>query len=215
MQNKLFLRYLFFCISLGLIPFAGSTFERDTELDGLVDRIILVSEEWKVEPELSLAIAHTESNFKSDAVSHADAYGVMQIVSKTAGRDIARLLIGEQIDLPIEYLLDPEKNITLGVAYLNFLKRHYFSYIKNDETSRYMVISAYNGGVGTVIKLFGLNSEEAKGRFNELSPASVFNTLTVDHPFEETRNYLLKVNSKYDDYKKIFTRHNNMLQPAK
>jgi membrane-bound lytic murein transglycosylase C len=192
---------------LSLLSFATWSSDRVTELDGLIDRIIAVSNEWHVEPELSLAIAHTESHFKSDAVSHAGAYGVMQIVSRTAGRDIARLLIGQQTDIPIEYLLNPEKNIALGVAYLNFLQAHYFKYISNSETRRYMTISAYNGGVGTVTKLFKLREKGAKAKFNQLDPKTVFETLLVEHPYEETRNYLQKVNNKYQDYKVIFSKH--------
>ena len=50
--------------------------------------LIAAARRYNLEPELIYAIIETESSFNPYAVSHANAYGLMQVVASTAGRDV-------------------------------------------------------------------------------------------------------------------------------
>ena len=82
-----------------------------------------------VEPELALAVAKVESNFDPEALSHAGARGIMQIMPATA-RD--------EFGIPRYRLYDPQTNIRIGVRYLRQLLDQY-----GDEA---LALSHYNGG---------------------------------------------------------------------
>ena len=69
-----------------------------------------------VNPALALAIAYQESGFNHAAVSPANAIGTMQVIP-TSG-DWASDLVGTPINL-----LDPDDNVTAGVAILRQLIR--------------------------------------------------------------------------------------------
>jgi LysM repeat protein len=68
-----------------------------------------------VDPALALAVAYQESGFNQRAVSPANAIGTMQVIPGT-GR-WASDLVGRRLDL-----LDPEDNVTAGVAVLAALQ---------------------------------------------------------------------------------------------
>ncbi len=70
------------------------------------------------DPALVYAIARTESNFDSAAISPAGAQGLMQLMPGTA-----RFLAGlsDSPDSPLPALHDPAVNLSLGQRYLNFL----------------------------------------------------------------------------------------------
>jgi soluble lytic murein transglycosylase-like protein len=67
-----------------------------------------------IDPALAMAVAQQESGFNMAAVSPANAVGVMQVIP-SSGR-WASGLVGRQLDL-----LDPQDNITAGVAILRQL----------------------------------------------------------------------------------------------
>ena len=50
---------------------------------------------WKIEPALILAVMHTESAFNPLARSPIPAYGLMQIVPGSAGKDATELVYGQ------------------------------------------------------------------------------------------------------------------------
>jgi len=170
-----------------------------------IENILKVSEEWHVDAALILAVAHTESSFNHSAVSSANAYGLMQVVPSTAGKDIAKWLTGSNVNIPPDYLLQPEKNLMMGAAYLNYLQTHYFSYIKNKDLNRLLTIVAYNGGIGTIIRTFRLDEKKNKLRISQMSYKGLYKYILNKHPFEETRNYLIKVEHRYAQYKKIIS----------
>ncbi|WP_124109583.1 LysM peptidoglycan-binding domain-containing protein [Kocuria rhizophila] len=68
-----------------------------------------------VDPALALAHASQESGFRHDVVSPADAVGTMQVVP--AAGEWASDMVGRQLDL-----LDPQDNITAGVAIIRELQ---------------------------------------------------------------------------------------------
>ncbi|MFE7630084.1 LysM peptidoglycan-binding domain-containing protein [Kocuria sp. NPDC057446] len=69
-----------------------------------------------VDPALALAHAHQESGFDHRAVSPADAVGTMQVIPDAG--DWASGLVGRELDL-----LDPQDNVTAGVAIIRQLGR--------------------------------------------------------------------------------------------
>ncbi|MFC1814544.1 murein transglycosylase domain-containing protein [Thermodesulfobacteriota bacterium] len=99
------------------------------------------------------AIMKTESDFNPYALSHAPAFGLMQIVPATAGRDVSIYL--EKEGLPSDkFLFNPENNIKYGATYLHLLNYKYFKEINNPVSREYCVIAAYNTGAGNVLRTF-------------------------------------------------------------
>jgi hypothetical protein len=90
-----------------------------------------------VSPALVLAVIGIESAGKSDAVSHAGAVGLMQLIPATAER------------FGVKDSTDPVQNIEGGVAYLDWLLNEF----DNDPV---MVLAAYNAGEGAVRSNFGV-----------------------------------------------------------
>lgn len=157
------------------------------------------SEQYGVDASLILAIMQIESSFNPYAVSHADALGLMQVVQHTAGVDVFRMK-GKWGKPSRSYLLDPENNIDAGTAYLSLLQRNYLAGIENPVSRRYAVITAYNGGAGSVLRVFSSDKDRAFSKINTLSPNEVYETLTTRHPSAESRRYLYKVNSAQRSY---------------
>jgi soluble lytic murein transglycosylase-like protein len=84
-----------------------------------------------VSPALVLAVIGVESAGRTDALSHAGAQGLMQLIPATAAR------------FGVTDALDPAQNIRGGVAYLDWLMTHF-------DRDPLMVLAAYNAGEGAV-----------------------------------------------------------------
>ncbi|MGK2889691.1 MAG: membrane-bound lytic murein transglycosylase MltC [Candidatus Malihini olakiniferum] len=157
------------------------------------------SERYGIEESLILAIMQTESSFNPYAVSRSDALGLMQVVQRSAGCDVFKNK-GKWGQPSRSYLFDPENNIDTGVAYLAILKNTYLGGIENPTSRRYAVITAYNGGAGSVLRVFSSDKDTAVSLINQMSPGEVYDTLTTKHPSSESRRYLYKVNSAQKNY---------------
>ena len=163
------------------------------------------AKQYNVSPSLVLGVIKSESSFNPHAVSGAPAYGLMQLVPTSGGREAYRRARNQDIAPSREYLFDAENNIELGTAYLSVLTYEQLDGV-SDRTSRdYCVISAYNTGPSNVMRAF----TEAKGkqrfedglqRINSLNPSQVFQTLREKLPYEETRSYLPTVNTNRKRY---------------
>ena len=75
--------------------------------------------EYGTDISLVSALIKTESNFDSDAVSHADAKGIMQLTDDTFDFCNAWLKVGDAD------IFNPEDNIRAGVWYLSYLLKRY------------------------------------------------------------------------------------------
>jgi len=166
------------------------------------DMVETYSNKYDLEPEFVLSIIKTESAFDPTAVSHIPAFGLMQIVPSSAGLDATSFLFGEQQLLKRDYLFDPEKNIEVGTAYLHLLRSRYFKGIEDEESMKYCVIAAYNGGMGPIYRMFGGKRSVAIKNINQLTPEKVFSTIQKKHAAAETRNYLKKVHKTETNYEK-------------
>jgi len=151
------------------------------------------SRKYNVTESLIYGVIKTESSFNPFAVSHAPAYGLMQIVPSTAGRDVfERIKKIRGQPSPVD-LYEPEFNIDIGTAYLKILQEQYLVKISDNNARRYSVISAYNGGAGNVFKIFSSDQTRALARINQLAPEEVYRQLNQNHPSPESRRYLSKV----------------------
>ncbi len=159
---------------------------------------------WQLSPSLILAIMHTESYFNPKAQSHVPAYGLMQIVPRTAGIDVNRML--NQKDAPMKEadLFLPNYNITAGVAYMHILNSRYLRKITNPQSRLYCMIAAYNTGSGNVAKTFNKNKSRNINRaaiiINKLTPEQVYQHLVNNLPYDETKHYVQRVVKRQSIY---------------
>lgn len=155
---------------------------------------------------LIFAVMKTESGFNPFAVSSAPAFGLMQLVPQSGGRDAYRKAKGIDEPPTKEYLFEAENNIELGSTYLGVLMND--SPLKDigDPVSReYCAIAAYNTGAGNVFRAFSSAKADARqadalGKINSLKPDEVYERLKANLPYEETRSYIVKVVSAKKRY---------------
>ena len=139
------------------------------------------SNELNIDPMLSYAIIKTDSNFKEDVISKSGAIGLMQLMDNTAKEQAEKL----NVEYTNETLLNPEKNILLGL--------NYFSTLLDKFNQNYILaFTAYNAGLGNVQKwiLNGTIKEDG--------------TDIENIPFKETNMYVRKIINNYEMYKKLY-----------
>jgi soluble lytic murein transglycosylase-like protein len=93
--------------------------------------------DYGIDPLLLHAVAHIESRHNPQAMSHAGARGLMQVMPATARR------FGVQ--QPHHELLDPETNVRVSAEYLKTLQARFGNNLP-------LVLAAYNAGEGAVEK---------------------------------------------------------------
>lgn len=153
----------------------------------------------QVSRSLIYAVIKTESAFNPFAVSSAPAYGMMQLVPSSGGREAYRKAKGQDVMPSKEYLFDADNNIELGSTYLSVLLNDSpLRGIRNAVAREYCAIAAYNTGPSNVFRAFSKLSgkarqEEALDRINAMKPDEVYDTLRSRLPYEETRGYVAKV----------------------
>lgn len=150
------------------------------------DTVCKYSEEYNIDPLLIMAVIKAESNFKTDATSHKDAAGLMQLTEETAVWCAQKLGVDYSSDL----LYDTDFNIHAGVFYLSYLSERY----NGDITS---AAAAYNAGMGNVDKWLESGEYSADGA-------------TLDKtPFDETSVYINKIKFNYKIYKLLYENKSN------
>jgi soluble lytic murein transglycosylase-like protein len=109
-----------------------------TSGDRNLDLIIMrAGEREGVDPRLVHAVIWQESKYKTDAVSHVGAQGLMQLMPATAKR------------FGCDDSNDEESNVNAGVKYLRFLLKRF----DGDVT---LALAGYNAGEGNVDKYAGV-----------------------------------------------------------
>ena len=140
------------------------------------------------------------------ARSWVPAYGLMQIVPRTAGIDSYYFLYKKRRLLSASYLYNTKNNIETGSAYFHILYYKYLSAIKDPTSRLYCSIAGYNTGAGNVARSFvGTNSvQKAAAVINTMSPQQVYDHLLRKLPYEETRHYLKKVHTRSQKYQTLY-----------
>jgi soluble lytic murein transglycosylase len=146
------------------------------------DIVITYSEKYDLDPALIFAVIKTESNFNSDAVSHKNARGLMQVTDRTGEWGASVLKIDE---FSQDLLYCPEINIEIGCWYMAMLLKEF-----RGDTD--LALAAYNAGSGNVTKW--LNDEQLSSSGESLDRI----------PFGETDRYLKKVKSLSQIYNKLY-----------
>jgi membrane-bound lytic murein transglycosylase C len=162
--------------------------------------VVRSANKYRVDTALIYAVIETESSFNPLAVSPSNAYGLMQVMPRTAGRDVMDKIYKSDRTPSKRYLLDPEQNIDFGTAYLSILRDNYLRGINNPLAQEYCMIASYNGGAGQLLKSFHRDRSEALRRINRMSAKDVYRHITRRHPKAETRNYLKKVIERKQKY---------------
>jgi len=156
---------------------------------------------------LVMAIMHSESSFDHKAKSPIPAFGLMQIVPRSAGHDVNKFI--RNIDKPMnsKELYIPDVNVETGAAYLSILDKRYLKAIEHPQSRLYCTIAAYNTGAGNVSKVFnkkGAGSTRSVSKaakiINTLSPEEVYEQLIKKLPYDETKHYLKKVSQRMPLY---------------
>lgn len=137
---------------------------------------------WRVDRSLVYAHALQESNFRPDAVSHAGARGLLQLMPGTAG-DIARDR-GESVE-PAS-LNRPEINIEYGQTYMESMRD-----FPGTQGLLPKVIASYNAGPGSVA--------DWEGRLRDRGDPLLY---IESIPFVETRHYVPIVLRNYWMYQR-------------
>ena len=188
--------HIIYSVTINLVP--NHLDKRAHKYLGMVRQ---ASRKYGVDESLILAIMQTESSFNPYAVSRSDAMGLMQVVQHTAGKDVFRSQ-GKSGTPSRSFLFDPASNIDTGTAYLAMLSNVYLGGISNPTSRRYAVITAYNGGAGSVLRVFSNDKGQAANIINSMAPGDVYQTLTTRHPSAESRRYLYKVNTAQKSYRR-------------
>ena len=152
-----------------------------------------------------MAIIETESSYNPRAVSPVPAFGLMQLVPKTAGLDAHLFVHGEKKIVSADYLFNEDNNLKLGSAYFHLLTHRYLRKITDPQARFYCAVASYNTGVGNVARTFtGRKSiTAAVNTINGMSAEAVYDYLMENLPAQETKNYLKKVVTRMAKYKQF------------
>lgn len=146
-----------------------------------------------LDPALIFALIETESHFNPMATSAIPAYGLMQVVPHSAGRDAWEFLTKHKGQPTRNYLFNAKNNIEMGSAYVHILLNRYLSKVTNPKSRELCAIAAYNTGSGNVLRSFHKNKKTALAQINRLSPEAIYQHLKKKLPYKETRDYIVKV----------------------
>ena len=122
------------------------------------------------------AITRQESQFAPNAISHAGARGLMQLMPGTAREQAGKMGMSYR---PSGLIADPAYNIRLGDGYFARMLRYY-------NGSFPLAVGAYNAGPGNVNKWLRANGDPRNGSIDWV-------TWIERVPIYETKNYIQKV----------------------
>ncbi|MEW5853073.1 MAG: transglycosylase SLT domain-containing protein [Myxococcota bacterium] len=135
-----------------------------------------------VNPLLVYALTRTESRFRPEVVSNADAHGLMQLIPETAAVMAADLGLSPPSRVALH---NPELNVRLGTVYLRRLLRRFGG-------EPVYALAGYNAGPQAVERW---QRERGTGQVDEF---------VEEIPFDETRLYVKKVLASYRIYERLY-----------
>jgi soluble lytic murein transglycosylase len=134
-----------------------------------------------LDPYFVASLIRQESEFNPSAISHANAYGLMQLLP-SVGKQMAREEGLGSIDT--RQLLDPDLNIKLGTRYLREIMERF------GRVPEY-ALAAYNAGENRVTDWRGAGPYNGVDEFVE------------SIPFSETRDYVQAILRNQEIYRSI------------
>ena len=133
------------------------------------------------DPRIFHALVREESNFNKDIRSHADAWGLAQLLPSTA-REVAGWM-GTTVST--SQLTDPATNLKLGARYFESL-------MHTNGQNPQLAMACYNAGCGNVKKW--------RARFGDLPTDQFVESI----PFRETRHYAKRVSRTWQIYHLLY-----------
>lgn len=165
-------------IGTAALNYGYRAFWRATYPLAYTEEVERYAQRFELPPSLIYGIIYTESRFRPDAVSSAEAKGLMQLMDGTFTWVLE--MMGEESG----DVFDPDTNIRCGTKVLDILTDE-FSEI---ETA----LAAYNAGIGNVRKWLKDDQYSDDGK--------TLHTI----PFEETRRYVERVTEAQTMYQNLY-----------
>ena len=138
----------------------------------------------RIPPEMTLAIARRESEFYPKVASPVGALGMMQVMPKTAKEMAKRFGLKFSSE---RMLSDWKYNAKIGIAYLEELSERY-------DGNPILMAAAYNAGPSRADRWIELLGDPRNPKVDVVQWVESI-------PFEETRNYVMRVSESLPNYK--------------
>jgi soluble lytic murein transglycosylase len=146
------------------------------------DALRRYSEENGLDPYLVAALIRQESEFNPEAISHANAYGLMQLLPRTGKGEAKKQGLQHYTT---DSLLDPTTNIELGTRYFRQMVDHFGGQVE-------YALAAYNAGEERV------EDWRSSGTYRDVYE------FVESIPFTETREYVQAIVRNVEVYKRVY-----------
>ena len=146
------------------------------------DALRTYSEENGLDPYLVASLIRQESEFNPSAISHANAYGLMQLLPRTGKGEAKKTGLSHY---STDSLLDPTTNIELGTHYFRAMVDEFGGQVE-------YALAAYNAGAERVADW------RAAGNYRDIEE------FVESIPFTETREYVQAIVRNAEVYKKVY-----------
>jgi len=146
------------------------------------DALRTYSEENGLDPYLVASLIRQESEFNPSAISHANAYGLMQLLPRTGKGEAKKTGLSHY---STDSLLDPTTNIELGTHYFRQMVDEFGGQVE-------YALAAYNAGAERV------SDWRAAGNYRDVQE------FVESIPFTETREYVQAIVRNAEVYKKVY-----------
>ncbi len=135
-----------------------------------------------LDPYLVASLIRQESEFNPSAISHANAYGLMQLLPRTGKGEAKKTGLSHY---STDSLLNPDTNIELGTHYFREMVDHFGGQVE-------YALAAYNAGADRV------EDWRASGNYRDIEE------FVESIPFTETREYVQAIVRNAEVYKKVY-----------
>ncbi|EMH4162383.1 membrane-bound lytic murein transglycosylase EmtA [Pluralibacter gergoviae] len=152
---------------------------------------------WGISPRFLTAIIAVESGGNPNAVSKSNAVGLMQLKASTAGREVYRYM-GWRGQPSTSELKNPERNISMGAAYLSILEHGTLAGIEDPQVMQYALVVSYVNGAGALLRTFSTDRKKAIREINGLDKDEFFDYIVKNHPSPQAPRYIWKVQKAMD-----------------
>ncbi|BBV66401.1 TPA: membrane-bound lytic murein transglycosylase EmtA [Kluyvera ascorbata] len=152
---------------------------------------------WGVSPRLLTAIIAVESGGNPSLVSKSNAVGLMQLKASTSGLDVYRYM-GWSGQPSTSELKNPERNISMGAAYLSILEHGSLAGINDPEVMQYALVVSYANGAGALLRTFSSDRKKAIAEINDMDKDEFFQHVVKNHPAPQAPRYIWKVQKAMD-----------------